>query len=144
MEGNRIAQAGRIDMKSILLVDDEPMTLRVMRRALEKDGFQVGTAFDGKDALEKITANRPDILITDIEMPRMTGKELCLKIHEGMPDRQFPIYVVTSLTARDHREWSRTIANLSFLEKPVSLRKLRAAIQEHLTPATSVETEPAK
>jgi DNA-binding response OmpR family regulator len=121
-------------MTSIMLVDDEPMTLRVMRRALEKDGFQVATAFDGQDALEKITANRPDILITDIDMPRMTGKELCLQILASMPDRQFPIFVVTSLTALEHREWSGRISDLTFVEKPVSLRKLRAAIESHRVP----------
>ena len=103
-------------MKSILVVDDEPMILRIMRLALEKEGYQVDTAIDGKDALEKITASRPDILITDIEMPRMTGKELCLHIHETMPDRAFQIFVSTSLTALDHREWSRNVPNLIFLD----------------------------
>jgi CheY-like chemotaxis protein len=140
MERNRIAEAGRIDMKSILLVDDEPMTLRVIRQALEKDGLQVDTAFDGKDALEKITASQPDILITDINMPRMTGKELCLQIQESMPDRHFPIYVLTSLTAIEHRQWSKTISDLKFVEKPISLRKLRGAIQEYLTPADSADS----
>ena len=93
-------------MKSILLVDDEPMTLRVMRQALEKDGYQITTAFDGKDALEKITASQPDVLITDIQMPRMSGKELCLQIQASMPDRLFPIFITTSLTAHEHRDWS--------------------------------------
>ena len=109
-------------MKSILLVDDEPMVLRIMRMALEKEGYQVNTAIDGKDALEKIAVSRPDILVTDIDMPRMTGKEMCLQIHESMPDRTFPIFVSTSLTALEHREWSRNIPNLVLLEKPISLR----------------------
>lgn len=117
-------------MRTILLADDEPMILRVMRLALEKDGYQVDTAIDGKDALEKIAASRPDILVTDINMPRMTGKELCLHIEETMPDRQFPIFVTTSLTALEHREWSGKISNLVFLEKPISIRKLLAAIQQ--------------
>jgi CheY-like chemotaxis protein len=115
-------------MKSILLVDDEPMTLRVMRQALEKDGYQITTAFDGQDALDKIKASPPDVLITDIHMPRMSGKELCLKIKETMPDRQFPIFITTSLTSHEHRDWTSTISNLTFVEKPVSIRKLRAAL----------------
>ena len=126
-------------MKSILLVDDEPMTLRVMRQALEKDGFEIRTAFDGRDALEKITASQPDVLITDIDMPRMTGKELCQQIQASMPDRLFPIFITTSLTAHEHRDWSSQISNLTFVEKPVSLRKLRAALAESLAapdPAT--------
>ena len=130
-------------MTSILLVDDEPIILRVMRVALEKEGYQVTTAIDGKDALEKIAKSRPDILITDIDMPRMSGKELCLQIEETMPDRVFPIYVTTSLTALEHREWSRKIPNLIFLEKPISVRKLRFAIQEFIPADESVAAGPA-
>ena len=121
-------------MKTILLVDDEPMTLRVMRQALEKDGFEVRTAFDGIDAMEKIAASRPDVLITDIDMPRMTGKELCLRLHETMTDREFPIFVTTSLTALEHRDWTKAISNLVFVEKPISLRKLRSVLQELFAP----------
>ena len=129
-------------MKSILLVDDEPMILRIMRLALEKDGYRVDTAIDGMDALEKIVASPPDVLITDIDMPRMTGKELCLHIEETMPDRLFPVYATTSLTALEHRQWSRKISNLTFLEKPISLRKLRAAILEFFSPVESEAARP--
>lgn len=115
-------------MKRILLVDDEPIVLRVMRLALEKEGYQVDTSIDGEDALAKIEANHPDVLITDIEMPRMSGQELCVHLQETMPGRKFPIFVSTSLTALEHREWSQDISNLIFLEKPISIRKLRLAI----------------
>lgn len=116
-------------MKRILLVDDEPLVIRVMRLALTKDGYLVDVAVDGEDALEKLSAAAPDIMITDIEMPRMSGKELCQHIQKSMPDREFPIFVSTSLTATEHRDWSRHISNLTFLEKPISIRKLRAAIK---------------
>ncbi len=115
-------------MKRILLVDDEPMVIRVMSLALKKDGYQVDVAVDGEDALAKIAASCPDVLITDIEMPRMTGQQLCQHIQETMPDRKFPIFILTSLTALEHREWSKDISNLIFLEKPISIRKLRSAI----------------
>ena len=131
-------------MKSILLVDDEPMTLRVMRQALEKDGFQITTAFDGEEALEKITAKQPDVLITDIKMPRMNGKELCLEIQASMPDRLFPIFITTSLTAHEHRDWSGEISNLFFVEKPISLRKLSIALAELSLPPESVTGGPAQ
>ena len=115
-------------MKRILLVDDEPMVLRVMRNALEREGFQVDVAVDGIEAWEKIKASRPDVLVTDIEMPRLSGQELCQLIQENLPDREFPIFVSTSLTALEHREWSKDISNLIFLEKPISVRKLRGEI----------------
>jgi len=119
-------------MSSILLVDDEAMILRVMRTALEKVGYRVDVALDGIEALEKIQAEHPDVLVTDIEMPRMNGKELCLEIQKMMPDRKFPIFVSTSLTAIEHREWSRRVPNLIFLEKPISIRKLCSSIAEFM------------
>ncbi len=115
-------------MKRILLVDDEPMVLRVMSLALKKGGYQVDVAVDGEDALAKIEASCPDVLITDIEMPRMTGQQLCQHIQETMPDRKFPILILTSLTALEHRQWSKHISNLIFIEKPISIRKLQVAL----------------
>jgi len=126
-------------MTRILIVDDEPIVLRVMRLALEKDGYQVDVSIDGEEALEKIAANRPDVLITDIEMPRMNGQELCLHIQETMPDREFPIFISTSLTALEHREWSRRISKLIFLEKPISIRKLRTSIDRYLHSGNSTK-----
>ncbi len=121
-------------MNKILLVDDEPMVLRVMRRALEREGHQVDVAVDGEDAWAKITESCPDVLVTDIEMPRLSGRELCQRIQDKLPDRKFPIFVSTSLTALEHREWSKNISQLVFLEKPISIRKLRVEISKFVDP----------
>lgn len=115
-------------MNKILLVDDEPMVLRVMRSALEKAGFEVDVAVDGEAAWAKIEESCPNVLVTDIEMPRLSGRELCRRIQDNLPNRAFPIFVSTSLTALEHREWSKDISNLVFLEKPISIRKLRTEI----------------
>ncbi len=104
------------------------MVIRVMSLALKKGGYQVDVAVDGEDALAKIAASCPDVLITDIEMPRMTGQQLCQHIQETMPDRKFPILILTSLTALEHRQWSKHISNLIFIEKPISIRKLQVAL----------------
>lgn len=120
-------------MKTILIVDDEPMVLRVMRQALEKDGFVVRTAFDGSEAMDMIMDSPPDVLISDIDMPKSNGKDLVLNIEASMPERSFPIFITTSLTALEHRDWSRTVPKLVFVEKPISLRKLRAEIQQLLS-----------
>ena len=57
-------------------------------------------------------------------MPRMDGEQLCQNIQTEMPERKFLIFVLTSRTEIEHREWSRQIENLQFLEKPVSIRNL--------------------
>jgi CheY-like chemotaxis protein len=111
-------------MKKIVIADDEPHVLRVLKLSLEKEGYDVEVCANGKEALTKLEHEQPDILITDIQMPKMTGEELCLHINEHMPNRKFLIFVLTSRTEIEHREWSREIHNLLFLEKPVSIRNL--------------------
>jgi CheY-like chemotaxis protein len=111
-------------MARILIVDDDPIVIRVVRLALEREGYTVNACSNGHEALEEVGNCPPDALITDIEMPQMTGEELCMEIHRLMPDYEFPIFIVTSLTAIEHRRWSRSLPNLHFLEKPISARQL--------------------
>ena len=118
-------------MKRILLVDDEPHIIRVMKLALEREGYEVDIAPNGLEALNKLRQQTPDIMITDIAMPRMTGEELCKQIANEMPDREFLIVVTTSRTEIEHRDWSREIDNLLFLEKPVSTRKLTVLLKDY-------------
>ncbi len=126
-------------MKDILLVDDEPHVIRVMRLSLERAGYGVRQAGNGEQALQEIRNTPPDLLITDIDMPRMTGKELCLTIAEEMPDRTFGIYVLTSRTAQEHREWSAQLPRLRFMEKPVSIRQLLVDLEQEFTEQTVPE-----
>lgn len=124
--------------KTILLVDDEPHVLRILRMALEKQNYRVMTAFNGEAALEILEEYFPDILISDIDMPRMNGKELCQQIVEKYPNRRFPIVILTSRAERDHRQWASLIPNLEFLEKPVSVRNLLQTLENYFTDPTAL------
>lgn len=123
-------------MNKILIADDEPHVLRVLKLSLEKEGYAVETCANGKEALTRLEQEHPDILITDIQMPLMTGEELCRHIKQHMPERKFLIFVLTSRTEIEHREWSRNINNLLFLEKPVSIRNLLEKIEGYFAGAT--------
>ena len=118
-------------MKKILITDDEPHVLRVLKLSLEKEGYQVQACRNGEEALAVLRQQHPDVLITDIQMPRMTGEQLCKQVSQEMPDREFLIFVLTSRTELEHREWSRAIDNLMFLEKPVSIRNLVAKLSDY-------------
>lgn len=118
-------------MKRILIVDDEPHITRVLKLYLERVGYAVDTAQNGRAALDDILKSAPDALMTDIQMPLMTGKQLCLAIEEQLPQRTFPIFVMTSMTDREHREWTQKISNLEFLEKPLSMRAMTRALDKH-------------
>jgi CheY-like chemotaxis protein len=123
-------------MNKILIADDEPHVLRVLKLSLEKEGYAVETCANGKEALTQLEQEHPDILITDIQMPLMTGEELCRHIEQHMPERKFLIFVLTSRTEIEHREWSRDIDNLLFLEKPVSIRNLLEKIEGYFAGVT--------
>lgn len=115
-------------MKRILIVDDHAAVIRVLKLGLEDGGYEVDTASNGSECLVKLCTSHPDFMVTDIDMPRMTGKELCLAIEEQFPDRTFPIVVLTSRTEMEHRDWTRNMDNLTFMEKPVSVRRLLSHI----------------
>ncbi len=115
-------------MKRILIVDDHPPVVRVLRLGIEEAGYEVDSASNGSECLVKLCQGHPDFLVTDIDMPRMSGKELCLSIEKQFPDRTFPIVVLTSRTEMEHRDWTRAIDNLTFMEKPVSVRRLLSHI----------------
>ena len=118
-------------MKKIVIVDDEPHVLRVLRLSLEREGYEVESYANGEEALEALRESQPDVLVTDIQMPRMDGEQLCQNIQAEMPERKFLIFVLTSRTEIEHREWSRQIENLQFLEKPVSIRNLIECLHEY-------------
>lgn len=111
-------------MKRILIVDDEPHMTHVLKLHLQRSGYTVETAPNGKVALESVLKSAPDVMVTDIQMPLMTGQELCLALEAQYPERTFPIFVMTSMTDREHREWTAQIKTLKFLEKPLSMRAL--------------------
>jgi len=119
--------------KTILLVDDEPHVLRIIRLALENENYRVLTAYNGEIALEILEEYFPDIVITDIDMPRMNGKKLCEEIDRKFPNRSFLIIILTSRAERDHRVWASRIPNLEFLEKPISMRNLKQLLAHYFS-----------
>jgi len=119
--------------RRITIVDDEPHVLRVLKLSLQREGYQVNSYANGEDALNSLRQSHPDVLVTDIQMPRMTGEELCQHIQAEMPEREFLIFVLTSRTEIEHREWSRQINNLQFLEKPVSIRNLIERLDDYFS-----------
>lgn len=124
-------------MKRILIVDDEPHVIRIMRLALENAGYQVDEAAHGLQAMEYLKEHYPDAMITDIDMPRMNGRELCMEIERAMPERDFPIFVLTARAEDEHRQWSGQLDKLDFMEKPVSIRRMLAMLDNFFAQSTT-------
>ena len=126
-------------MKRILIVDDEPHVIRVLKLALEQSGYLIDDAANGIQAMEYLGKQHPDLVITDIDMPRMNGKELCMEICIIFPDRAFRIYVLTARAELEHRQWSNEIPNLKFMEKPVSIRRLLSELASYFDDDDSIK-----
>lgn len=128
---------------SVLVVDDEPKVLRITKLSLEKAGYRVVTAENGEEALGKLREAPYDVLVTDINMPRMTGEELCQAICAEALGYEPLIFVATGRTGTHHREWTADLPNVELMEKPVSLRDLVSRIGERLTAAAVAREERA-
>jgi CheY-like chemotaxis protein len=119
-------------MTTILIADDEPHVIRVLKVTLEREGYTVHTAPNGEAALARIREQQPDLLLSDIQMPRLSGEQLCARIAAEFPGRRFPIVVMTSMTFVSETHWSRQYSNLVLLEKPISMRKLLPLLRDLL------------
>ena len=122
-------------MATILIADDEPHVIRVLKVTLEREGYTVQTAPNGEAALARIHHDQPDLLISDIQMPRLSGEQLCARIATEFPARRFPIVIMTSMTFVNETHWSRQYLNLVLLEKPISMQRLLPLIRDLLVTA---------
>ena len=82
--------------KKILAVDDEKNIVRLVQAVLERHGFQVITAYDGKEALEKIASEHPDLVILDVMMPYMDGFEVLQTMRRNAATREIPVIMLTA------------------------------------------------
>ncbi len=118
-------------MKKILIVDDEPHVLLILKQFLERAGFSVNTALNGEQALARIVEHMPDVLITDVQMPKMGGLELCETLAGRHPELCDFIILMTSRTDRDIRTWADSHNHILMMEKPLSMRRLVSQLNCH-------------
>ncbi|MGJ0484456.1 MAG: hybrid sensor histidine kinase/response regulator [Methylomicrobium sp.] len=104
----------------VLVVDDSLSVRKASITLLEDAGFDVQTAIDGLDAIEKIEAQRPDIIISDLEMPRMNGLELARHLRSAPHLQAIPLIMITSRSTEKHRAQADKAGVTLYLTKPFS------------------------
>ena len=102
----------------VMVVDDSLTVRKVTQRLLLREGYQVVVAKDGIDALQKLQAVTPDIMLVDIEMPRMDGFDLTRNIRNDARLSQIPIIMITSRTADKHRNYAQELGVNAYFGKP--------------------------
>jgi chemosensory pili system protein ChpA (sensor histidine kinase/response regulator) len=102
----------------IMVVDDSVSIRQVVSRLMEDQGWKVQTAKDGLDALEKLSESKPDLIVLDIEMPRMNGYEFLGALKSQEIYKDIPVVMLTSRNAAKHRNKSKALGARGFVVKP--------------------------
>jgi putative two-component system response regulator len=113
----------------VLVVEDAPTNLAILRQLLERSGYSVVTAVDGVEALERIAETAPDIVLTDVVMPRCGGLDLCRAIKANPATRLTPVVLITSLGGREDRLRGIEAGADDFLQKPFDPHELGARVR---------------
>lgn len=103
---------------TVMVVDDSLTVRKITSRLLAKEGYQVVTAKDGVDALQHLQEIVPDVMLVDIEMPRMDGFELTKNVRSDPQTAHIPIIMITSRTAEKHRNYAMDLGVNAYLGKP--------------------------
>jgi chemosensory pili system protein ChpA (sensor histidine kinase/response regulator) len=111
-------------MPTVMVVDDSLTVRKITSRLLAREKYEVITAKDGVDALEQLVDARPDVMLVDIEMPRMDGFDLTRNIRADDKLKHIPIIMITSRTAEKHRNYAMEIGVNVFLGKPYQEEEL--------------------
>ncbi len=102
----------------VMVVDDSLTVRKITSRLLSRTGYQVVLAKDGVDAMEQLTEMLPDVMLLDVEMPRMDGFELTKRMRQDARTRDVPIIMITSRTADKHRQYALELGVNEYMGKP--------------------------
>ena len=130
-------------MASILVVDDERPLRIAMRRVLETKGHRVIEAQDGKEALRLCEQEKPDLVVTDVQMPEFDGLELVLALHKLRPN--IPLVVMSGVPIRgslDQLKAAKSLGAALVLQKPFTASQFMSAVAPYLEPRGAAPAGP--
>lgn len=119
-------------MPLILIVDDSPTEVHVMKTALERHGYKIESASDGAEAIAKAKAMKPDLIFMDVVMPGVNGFQATRKLAADPETRSIPVIMVTSKDQETDRIWGMRQGAVDYLVKPVSATELLEKAQTAL------------
>jgi len=145
-EGQLLASVRRVlgqlsggPRNKILVVDDEIDIVGWLKHSLSHYGYQVTEAYDGVQALEAVEADRPDLILLDLRMPRLDGRATIRRLREREETRNIPVIVLSAHLVGDEAERAQMVSLgvSEFLSKPVTIERLVAEVQKYLKPGGS-------
>ncbi|MFI5178743.1 MAG: PleD family two-component system response regulator [Vicinamibacterales bacterium] len=117
--------------KRVLVVDDSPTDRQIVTTLLQKQGYEVTTAVDGEDALEKVANDRPPLIVLDIILPKMNGYQVLRQLKTAPETRDIKIILLSSKSQESDRFWGLKQGADDYIAKPYPDEALLAAIARH-------------
>ncbi len=115
--------------RKILVVDDEKPISDILKFNLEKEGYDVGVAYDGEEAIRKVYQFEPDLILLDIMLPKLDGFQVCKKIRESM---NTPILMLTAKEEEVDKVLGLELGADDYITKPFSVRELMARVKANM------------
>lgn len=116
--------------RKVLLVDDEAGFAELLRDLLEMDNYEVVTAEDGEDGLEKLKTFTPDVIISDVVMPRMSGFEMFKQVKAAAETSTIPFLFITGFQDERVLAEARKIGVFGILRKPIDIEQIESRIRD--------------
>ncbi len=116
----------------VLVVDDTPKNLQVLGKTLYEFGYNVAIANSGRQALDSIRKEKPDLILLDIQMPEMDGFEVCTALKESLETREIPIIFLTAMTESSSVIKGLELGAVDYITKPFNTAELSARVATHL------------
>jgi two-component system, OmpR family, alkaline phosphatase synthesis response regulator PhoP len=127
-----MVEANKMTGKKVLVVDDEIHIVHVVAIKLRNNGYEILTANNGAEAYELACAENPDVIVTDFQMPVMSGIELVQKLREYEPTKNTPVIMLTARSFAISKEQQESMQISCCLSKPFSPRELLGNIEDIL------------
>ncbi len=116
----------------LLVVDDEPLNIAVLRGILGKAGYEVMSAADGNEALDLARSQRPDLVLLDVMMPEVSGFDACRMLKRDGATAHIPVIFVTCLAADSHKVEGLDLGAVDYITKPFHAQEVVARVRAHL------------
>ena len=119
-------------MKKILIVDDQPENVKLLKERLTRENYEIISAFDGNSAIELAAEQSPDLILLDVMMPKMSGYSVCEVLSKGEKTRTIPVILVTALTNPEDLRRGFEAGAFDYIKKPVNKIELLARVNSAL------------
>jgi CheY-like chemotaxis protein len=117
---------------SILVVDDQPINVQLLKRKLEREGIRVVAAYNGMEALNAVSKDKPDLILLDVMMPDMDGIEVCQRLQASDDTRGIPVIFITARTGKESKIEGLGVGAVDYITKPIDLDETLARVQTQL------------